>query len=391
VANPSVDLFEDLKASNVCGVDVGGNRVFVSTPSQVYTLKREDFVSFKWCPPGTAIFTESTTVAPRVADRASLAQLFTVSDLNNLLDFLESTGSALYTCDNRLTLHAVNDIVALIQRKDPRVVHLHDADLFWRPRTDANPNPQGLKEVGNKLKSDYWESRFILEAFRLNLLEFTEFKGSHDPDAEQLPAFEQHVRAIREASNKTLNYVRQFKTCDLVVEALEERMPGFIPAIDRAEKLVMESDDPGAVALRDLGVFPLPRYKNSRGNVTANSIQYHNLSSLLRATWALNFDGNGIAYPCGFNTIKRTGGLRGCRRRSGVAGAVLHHDIMKNRRKELLLEQGLIDAKTNLKDREVQVKINTRIDNEYSRARKQASKEVLMGVRFLSRVFRSVS
>lgn len=289
------------------GVDQGGKQFHVSVngqPGVAYSV--ENFLSFDWYEGPGVLVSESTTFRPRPLSKTpSLAQYLTFEQWKRFESEAQRRGVQLLQLGAKETWKIVQDWISF-----------GHADQFEDQFTAAK-----WRDFMSKGKNDSLEAAVIGWSYHYvpQCLFPVTFR---DPDLEYADSPKLTLKhAIVAETNRRLNHER-VTGCLSGFEVLEQNLPAIRQAY-------MNSDHPGAQALRLIEAMPLSDRGSKKYGYLAGDIKKHEISAAFKAVWAGVFDEDGNKRPCGFQFLwENLYGGSSVRYRSGVAGAQLRNDVM---------------------------------------------------------------
>lgn len=359
--------------NNIYGVDLGSGSFHVSINGDLgepYSL--EEFKALSWYVGPGKLYTENTTFYPRPLKKtASLAQAMTYDEVCKFLDDCENNQVEIFQLPARDTWKHVRNFVDKVQQRHPSVADYLDKDLS-RLKLDKN----------GKMKNDSIEAMIIAWVGTSHPEKVSRLYDVRDPDTAWNKRFNIKHYIIQQ-SNQRLNSQRANKHYDC--EDFSTLRDLFL----KIEQIALNSNHPGAVALREMGAVPYERAKqeSSKYGYAPGDIKTHEISPIFKATYACSVDKDGKPFPFGHQMLRMVLGNSGYRFRSGVAGAQIRYDVARNFRKSYYPKIGLpiLESKN-----EKYKMLSPDPTNPYYKARKECHKKLDQATVFLQQTYKSL-
>lgn len=351
------------------GVDLGSKKFWVAVRGELgkpYSI--EDFLSFNWYVGPGVLITENTSLHARPQSKtASLAQYLTFSQIKSFLLGCNSRGIQVRVHPNKHTWKSTRLFLDKIKQNDPIISdwsHI-DTDKY---KCDSK----------GKYKSDELEAA-VLAFLGQHMSETTSpLYEVRNPDADW--DFTSKIKhEVINTSNRLLNNHRITNKYD---DPYFSKLRDLLPAIEQA---VMTSNEPGAVVLRNIEAFPLPRAsrESEKHGYSKGDIKLHEITPALKAVWSCRVSESGRLYKFGLQMLWKALGGSPYRFRSGVAGAQLWYDVHKEIRRFRFTEAGLPVPGKN----ETHRSLTRDVNDPYYAARIQSHKDLRNVVKFLNKTF----
>lgn len=328
----------------------------------------QEFLDFKWYEGPGILVTEVCSFYARPKTKVpSLSQYFYFEELSKFLKGCKERGVEVRVFPNKHTWKEVSTFMDLVQ-SDPDFAADYEHIDFSSFKTDQS----------GKFKYDELESLVLSHIAETAIESTAPLNSIRDPDADW--DFVNKVKhAVVKASNRLLNNQRIENSYD---DPYFARLRDLLPMIEHE---VMNSSHPGAVVLREIGAFPLPRAArdSEKWGLKKGQIKLHELTPALKSVWSCRVDEAGNLYKFGFQMLWTILGGSPYRFRSGVAGAQLRYDVHKEIRRKNLALAGLPE----LKKAEAGKMLTRDKSNPYYWVRIQSHKDLKNVVKFLNATF----